>query len=67
MLLSGMKDTVKGMLKNFIQMVQEYGMVPNGGRVYYTRRSQPPYLIPMVKLYFDHTNDLEFLEYVAVA
>ncbi|KAK3874699.1 hypothetical protein Pcinc_020379 [Petrolisthes cinctipes] len=62
LLLSGMQETVKGMLKNFIQMVREYGKVPNGGRVYYTRRSQPPYLIPMVKLYFDHTNDLKFLE-----
>lgn len=61
LLLTGMEETVKGMLENFIQMVNAYGMVPNGGRVYYTRRSQPPYLIPMVKLYMDQTNDLEFL------
>ncbi|XP_042889789.1 trehalase-like isoform X2 [Penaeus japonicus] len=61
LLLSGMQETVKGMLENFLQMVDTYGMVPNGGRVYYTRRSQPPYLIPMVKLYMDQTNDLEFL------
>ncbi|XP_063587711.1 trehalase-like [Penaeus indicus] len=61
LLLTGMEETVKGMLDNFIQMVSAYGMVPNGGRVYYTRRSQPPYLIPMVKLYMDQTNDLEFL------
>lgn len=49
------------MLENFLKMVDTYGMVPNGGRIYYTRRSQPPYLIPMVKLYMDKTNDLEFL------
>ncbi|XP_042218220.1 trehalase-like isoform X2 [Homarus americanus] len=61
LLLSQMNETVKGMLENFVEMVKEYGMVPNGGRIYYTRRSQPPYLIPMVKLYMDHTNDLEFL------
>ncbi|XP_069189020.1 trehalase isoform X2 [Procambarus clarkii] len=61
LLLSGMKETVKGMLQNFIDMVDTYGMVPNGGRIYYTRRSQPPYLIPMVKLYMEHTNDLDFL------
>ncbi|XP_069985201.1 trehalase isoform X2 [Penaeus vannamei] len=61
LLLTGMEETVKGMLENFIQMVNDYGMVPNGGRVYYTRRSQPPYLIPMVKLYMDQTNDLQFL------
>nr|XP_053639627.1 trehalase-like isoform X1 [Cherax quadricarinatus] len=61
LLLSGMTETVKGMLENFLKMVDKYGMVPNGGRIYYTRRSQPPYLIPMVKLYMDHTNDLDFL------
>lgn len=61
LMLSGMTKTVKGMLDNFLKMVDTYGMVPNGGRVYYTRRSQPPYLIPMVKLYMDQTHDLEFL------
>uniref|UniRef100_A0A2P2HXY8 Trehalase n=1 Tax=Hirondellea gigas TaxID=1518452 RepID=A0A2P2HXY8_9CRUS len=61
LLLSGMTTTVKGMLENFIKMVEEYGMVPNGGRVYYTRRSQPPYMIPMIKLYVDHTQDMQFI------
>ncbi|XP_068236189.1 trehalase-like [Palaemon carinicauda] len=61
LLLSGMDKTVKGMLQNFLQMVETYGMVPNGGRTYYTRRSQPPYLIPMFKLYMEHTNDVDFL------
>jgi len=36
------------------------GYVPNGGRIYY-RRSQPPLLIPMMKNYFDVTQDLEFV------
>lgn len=61
LLLSGMNHTVKGMLENFLKMVEDYGMVPNGGRIYYTRRSQPPYLIPMFKLYMDHHSDQEFL------
>nr|ACI12945.1 trehalase 1 [Callinectes sapidus] len=61
LLLSGMDQTVKGMLENFLMMVKEYGMVPNGGRIYYTRRSQPPYLIPMFKLYMDHHFDQDFL------
>lgn len=39
-----------------------YDMVPNGNRIYYTRRSQPPLLIPMVDLYFGATNDTDFLE-----
>jgi alpha,alpha-trehalase len=61
LLLSEMHKTVKGMLENFLSMVNKYGFIPNGGRIYYTRRSQPPLLIPMVKSYVDATNDIEFL------
>lgn len=60
LLLSEMNSTVKGMLENFLEMVDLLGYVPNGGRVYF-RRSQPPFLIPMMKLYLDHTNDLDFI------
>jgi alpha,alpha-trehalase len=49
------------MLDNFLQMVDVYGMVPNGGRIYYERRSQPPMLIPMVDRYINATGDNEFL------
>lgn len=52
---------VKGMLENFIQMVDSYGLVPNGGRVYYEQRSQPPLLIPMVDSYINATGDFDFL------
>lgn len=61
LLVCGMEDTAKGMLENFISLVQRYGMVPNGNRLYYTRRSQPPFLIPMVELYIKATNDVNFL------
>jgi len=61
LLLCDMKETVKGMLENFMQLVDKYGMVPNGGRIYYTRRSQPPYAIPMMKLYVDATDDWDFI------
>lgn len=50
------------MLENFLSMVRTYGFVPNGGRIYYTGRSQPPLLIPMVKTYFDATGDHQFLK-----
>lgn len=48
LLLCGMKQTSKGMINNFLSMVDRYGFVPNGGRIYYLMRSQPPLLIPMV-------------------
>jgi alpha,alpha-trehalase len=48
------------MLKNFLSIVDRFGFIPNGGRIYYSMRSQPPLLIPMFKTYVDTTNDKEF-------
>lgn len=62
LLLSEMYKTVKGMLANFLSIVESYGFIPNGGRVYYAMRSQPPLLLPMMKSYLDVTQDREFLE-----
>ncbi|KZS20820.1 Trehalase [Daphnia magna] len=61
LLLSQMNHTVRGMLENFMQMVDVYGLVPNGGRIYYQQRSQPPMLIPMVDRYINATGDVDFL------
>lgn len=61
LLVSGMTSTVKGMLQNFGSMVQRFGFVPNGGRIYYLGRSQPPLYISMVEEYFDATQDLQFI------
>ncbi|EGI59295.1 PREDICTED: trehalase-like [Acromyrmex echinatior] len=62
LLLCDMHVTVKGMIENFLSMVERYGFVPNGGRVYYLSRSQPPLLIPMVAKYYDYTKDHKFLK-----
>lgn len=43
-----------------------FGHVPNGGRVYYERRSQPPLLTLMMESYLSHTNDTEFLRQVSL-
>ncbi|XP_014971362.2 trehalase isoform X2 [Macaca mulatta] len=62
LLLSEMAETVKGMLQNFLDLVKTYGHVPNGGRVYYLQRSQPPLLTLMMDCYLTHTNDTTFLQ-----
>lgn len=56
-----MSKTVRGIIENFLLMVSTYGLVPNGGRIYYTKRSQPPYLTLMMKEYIDKTADVQFL------
>ncbi|XP_022174955.1 trehalase isoform X4 [Myzus persicae] len=62
LLLSEMYTTVKGMLSNFLSIINTYGHIPNGGRVYYAMRSQPPMLVPMMKSYIEATNDTIFLK-----
>ncbi|XP_024861753.1 trehalase isoform X2 [Kryptolebias marmoratus] len=61
LLLSEMTNTTRGMIWNFLYLVDRYGFVPNGGRVYYERRSQPPFLPLMVESYYEATKDEEFL------
>lgn len=61
LLISEMYTTAKGMLENFVSVVERFGCVPNGGRVYYSGRSQPPLMIPMFKEYLDATGDLKFI------
>ncbi len=53
LLRSEMTSTVKGMLENFSNLVDKIGFIPNGNRVYYVRRSQPPLFIPMVNEYYE--------------
>lgn len=60
LLMSEMTHTAKGMLENFFSIVRRFGFIPNGGRIYYSMRSQPPLLTPMVKSYVDYTKDYEF-------
>lgn len=62
LLHSEMYTTVKGMLSNFLEIIERFGFIPNGGRIYYSGRSQPPLLTAMVKAYVDATKDTEFLK-----
>ncbi|XP_034141842.1 mucin-5AC isoform X2 [Drosophila guanche] len=56
----GMHATARGMIDNFLSIVRQYGFVPNGGRIYYYGRSQPPMLIHMMKAYVDVTLDEKY-------
>ncbi|XP_064403898.1 trehalase-like isoform X2 [Halichondria panicea] len=61
LLLCEMQQTAQNMVLNLLSLVDKYGMVPNGGRVYYTRRSQPPLLTQMVDLVYGATENVTFL------
>uniref|UniRef100_A0A5S6QFV1 Trehalase n=1 Tax=Trichuris muris TaxID=70415 RepID=A0A5S6QFV1_TRIMR len=60
LLISNMFSTARGMIKNLAYMVEMYGFIPNGGRVYFLFRSQPPLFINMVYEYVNMTGDIDF-------
>ncbi|XP_053965335.1 trehalase isoform X1 [Anastrepha ludens] len=57
LLYSEMYETARGMIENFLSIVLRFGFIPNGGRIYYSHRSQPPLLTAMVKAYVEFTKD----------
>ncbi|KAJ2455095.1 hypothetical protein EV183_001024 [Coemansia sp. RSA 2336] len=61
MLRSGLVKLSQSNIRNLLALVDQYGFVPNGARVYYLDRSQPPLLTLMVKLYYEFTGDLAFV------
>jgi len=44
-----MLETAKHIVENFFIMIEKYGFIPNGFRIYYLNRSQPPFLSLMVQ------------------
>lgn len=48
-------------LPSHLLLGNSFGHIPNGGRIYYKHRSQPPFLTLMVDSYVKRTNDTAFL------
>jgi len=66
LLRCNMTATAKGVVLNLVHLLDTFGFVPNGGRVYYALpgRSQPPLLSSMVMEVWQATGDDAFLTYV---
>jgi alpha,alpha-trehalase len=45
---SGRSSLARGMVENFATLIRQFGFVPNGTRIYYLTRSQPPMLSEMI-------------------
>ncbi|KAF2963122.1 hypothetical protein GQX73_g10454 [Xylaria multiplex] len=52
----------RNIIENFLDFVEQFGFIPNGARIYYLNRSQPPLLTQMVKTYVDYTKDKSILD-----
>lgn len=46
-------------LSNFVELVNTYGLIPNGLRTYYLSRSQPPVVSMMARLVYEGTRNLD--------
>jgi alpha,alpha-trehalase len=61
LLTSEMVGTAQGVTNNLLYLVTTYGFVPNGARVYYLNRSQPPLLSSCVTAVYEATKDVTWL------
>jgi len=48
--IAGKLDMVEHMIRNFAYLIDKYGHIPNGNRIYYTGRSQPPFFCSMIEI-----------------
>lgn len=53
LLQSGQIAVVKDMVENFAYLIDTFGFIPNGNRIYFTSRSQPPYFSFLLTLLYD--------------
>lgn len=45
LLKSELYSVANSTLQNFMDEIEQFGFIPNGGRIYYLNRSQPPVFI----------------------
>ncbi|MEJ2103726.1 MAG: trehalase family glycosidase, partial [Ignavibacteriaceae bacterium] len=57
LLADGEIEIVENMVANFAYLINEFGFIPNGNRVYYLTRSQPPFFAPIIELICKYKND----------
>ncbi len=61
LILSGRLDQAKNNVDNMCYLISKYGFMPNGNRVGYLSRSQPPFLSVMVMEIYAETGDRQWL------
>jgi len=62
LLLCDMTKTAANVLYNMMDLIDYFGFIPNGARIYFGGRSQPPYFAKMVEMYYNRTGDVDLLK-----
>ncbi|KAJ7258778.1 Six-hairpin glycosidase-like protein [Mycena haematopus] len=61
LLESQLYSVANATIQNFMDEIERFGFIPNGGRIYYLNRSQPPLFIQMLARYVAASNDTSIL------
>lgn len=64
LVISGEIETAENMLDNFAYLIDEVGHIPNGNRIYYITRSQPPFFAAMIDLLSNYLSKEWQLKYL---
>jgi alpha,alpha-trehalase len=59
---SELYDVIDSTLQNFMDELEHIGFIPNGGRIYYLNRSQPPLFMKMLYAYVKASNNTSILK-----
>lgn len=58
-------DIVENMIKNFAYLIEKFGYIPNGNRLYYLSRSQPPFFCCLVDLLARYIGNEKIKNYIS--
>ncbi|SMD37286.1 alpha,alpha-trehalase [Reichenbachiella faecimaris] len=62
--VSGEHQLIEDMVKNFAEMIDRFGFIPNGSRTYFLGRSQPPFFALMINLLASIKGKSVWVEYL---
>ncbi len=62
--ISGKFQMIENMVRNFAFLINQFGYIPNGNRIYFLGRSQPPFFSCMIQLLSEEKGDSTFVEYL---
>lgn len=63
--VDGKNALMENIVNNFSHLIDSVGFIPNGNRMYYNSRSQPPFYSLMVKLHVENSPDNSLADYLS--
>lgn len=65
--VSEMCETAGHVIDNMLALINKFGFIPNGSRVYYLNRSQPPLFASMIERYMEECKKVDQKQFMQAA